>query len=93
MGTRITIDIHYGNSQVTNDDRYRAEDAACAVLDAKNITPAAAYAEYQRQWELLDDEDGMTGGAVIWVAARRAADLALTLGWANVDGAACSISC
>jgi hypothetical protein len=52
---------------------------------------AEAEAEYQRQWLELDDEAAMTGLALTWIEARQAADIALTEGWHNTDGASCSI--
>jgi hypothetical protein len=90
MTTQISINILHGSASVTDEDRERAEAAALKVLGA--VEPGAAYAEYQRQFEALDDENGMTGLAALWIAATKAADLALTEGWHNPNGAACSLS-
>ena len=90
MTTQIRIDIMHGLSSVGEEDRDRAEAAALEVLG--NVDPSAAYAEYQRQWEILDSRDGMTGLAALWVQASDAADLALTQGWHNPDGAHCEIA-
>jgi hypothetical protein len=90
MTTQISINILHGSASVTNEDRERAEAAALKVLGS--VEPGTAYAEYQRQWSDLDSTDDMTGLAALWIAAEKAADLALTDGWHNPDGAACSIS-
>ena len=70
----------------------RAAAAAEKVLDAAGANYAEAEAEFQRQLLELGDEGPMTGLALTWVEARKAADLALTEGWHNPDGASCSIS-
>jgi hypothetical protein len=98
----IQINVMYGNSSVGPDDEERARDAAARVLTDAGTTPAAAYAEFQRQWEALgaddapagtcQDYDSLTGLAAVWIEAERAADHALTLGWARPDGASCGIS-
>jgi len=85
----IGIEILYGNSSVGQDDRDRAVAAAERALG--NTDPAAAYAEYRAQWDAADSEDHMTGLAALWVSARQAADVALTAGWHDPNGAACSI--
>jgi hypothetical protein len=101
--TMLTINILHGGSNVETDDRERAEAAALAVLAAAHVTPQTAYAEFLRQWSWLETdeaieagkcqcEDDLTGVAAIWAEAERAADLALTDGWENPDGAACWIS-
>ena len=99
----LSINIRHGSRSVGDDDRSRAKDAALAVLDAAGVTPADAYTEFTRQWEALgsdeaadagrsQDYDNLTGVARIWGEAERAADMALTAGWANPDGASCGIS-
>lgn len=90
MTSHIRIDILHGSASVTDEDRERAEAAALKVLGS--VEPATAYAEFQRQFEILDDYQGMTGLAALWVSAEKAADLALTLGWYSPDGASCSIA-
>ena len=92
MTTHICIEILHGGSNVQEEDRERAEAAAMDVIEAAGTIPATAYAEYRRQWLKYDDEEAMTGAALIWVAAQNAADLALTAGWHNPAGAACAIS-
>lgn len=92
MGTQISIDIAHGGSNVDADDIHRAETAALAVIAEAGTTPAAAYAEFQRQWAEFDDYELLTGIAAVWVDAERAADCALTEGWANPDGAHCYIT-
>ena len=88
MTTQIGIDVLYGNGDVREDDRLRAEAAALAALG--EVSPEAAYAEYQRQHAELDGHD-MTGLALLWVRAAAAASTALTQGWANPAGATCTI--
>lgn len=89
--TRIAIDILHGNRSVTDEDRERAIDAAEAVLAAAETTRDLAAAEFRRQWEEFDDRDMLTGLARVWIEAEDAADLALTEGWANPDGASCAL--
>ncbi len=71
----------YGS--VDDADRRRATDAAEAVLRAAGVPAAAAEAAYQAQWQEFDDEDRMTGAALVWIEARQAADVALTSAWAD----------
>lgn len=86
----VSVNVLYGRTD--EEDRDRAAAAAVSVLDAAGVTIADAYAEYQRQWDDLDSTDDMTGLAALWVEAERAADIALTDGWARPDGASCSLS-
>lgn len=73
-------------------DKQRASDAAEAVLAAAGMTEDAAYAEYMRQWLEFDDEHRMSGAALTWIEARRAANAALTSTWADpAAGIICSI--
>jgi hypothetical protein len=90
--TQININILHGNRSVGDDDRSRAKDAALKALESASVTVADAYAEFQRQWAEFDDYGLMTGLAAVWIEAEQAADLALTAGWANPDGASCSLS-
>lgn len=88
----IAIEWNYGRPNTGADqDEARASAAAEKVLDDAGVDYAEAEAEYQRQWLEFDDEAPMTGLALIWIKARQAADLALTEGWYNTDGASCSI--
>lgn len=88
----VSINVMHGNSEVRDDDIYRAQDAAAAVFAMQSADEDECFAEFKRQWEALDSYDGMTGLAAIWVEAERAADRALTKGWADTSGASCSIS-
>lgn len=87
----IRIEIIEGHRYVQADDRDRAEEAAAKVLADAAANVAEAAAEYRRQWELYDDEAPMTGLARVWCDASRAADRALTEGWARPDGAPCTL--
>ena len=75
----------FRTSQVDAEDISRAREAAETVLAQRGVTAEAAYAAYQAQWLEFDDEDPMTGDALAWIAARQAADIAITAGWANED--------
>lgn len=89
----IAIEWTHGRPNTGADqDEARASAAAEKVLDDAGVDYAEAEAEYQRQWLEFDDEAPMTGLARVWIEARQAADLALTEGWHNVDGASCSIT-
>lgn len=72
-------------------DESRAEDAARAVFDKAGIDPMDAQAVYRDQWEEFDDEKPMTGLALIWVDATKAANVALTSTWEIKNRAECSI--
>lgn len=91
MGTQISLEIIFGGSQVDDDDRERAENAALAVIAAAGTTPEAAYAEYIRQIGEVDDYEAMAGLARVWTDAEAAADCALTEAWARPGGASCTI--
>jgi predicted chitinase len=88
----IGIEITYGASEVDNEDKWRAVHAAEAALEAAGVTEQAAYAAYCAQWMEHDDEARMTGDALAWVAAIRAANAALTQGWHRPGEAACSLT-
>ena len=87
--TKISIDIIAGSASVQPEDRERAEAAALRVLG--DADPAEAYDEYQRQFAVLDGIEGMTGLAALWERAEAAANIALTEGWHNPNGGACTI--
>lgn len=102
MNTQITINVLHGSASVQEDDRERAKAAALAVLSAYEwragqpqvIDPAEAYAAYMRH--MIDDDYICSPRDTIliaaWRAAEGAADRALTAGWHNPDGGACSIA-
>lgn len=87
----IVIEIVTGSAFVETEDKFRAQVAAEEFLAKAGIPEKAAEYEYQRQWEEFDVEDPMTGLALAWIEARRAADVALTQGWGDPDGASCEI--
>ncbi|MCW3477529.1 hypothetical protein [Limobrevibacterium gyesilva] len=99
----ISINVLHGLSNVTDDDKERARSAAQAVLNKAGVRAADAYVEFQRQWRELgtaeaaaggkvQHHDSLTGLAALWILAEQAADIALTEGWADPNGASCSIS-
>ena len=85
----LAIDIISGNSEVDDDDRQRAETAALKVLEGRD--PDEVFAEFKRQWAEFDDYSLLTGDARLWVDAERAANAALTEGWANPGNALCGL--
>ena len=91
MGIRISVEICSGNRDVTDDDIRRAEDAALRILDRSGRSVEEIYAEFRRQWEEFDDYSLLTGDARLWVDAERAANAALTEGWANPGNALCGL--
>ena len=88
----ITIEWNHGSpSRDADECEARARAAAEQVLDAAGVNYAEAEAEYQRQLLEFEDEDPMTGLALAWIEAGKAADIALTENWEDPDGASCSI--
>jgi hypothetical protein len=87
----ISLEVTHGSRSVDETDRDRAKRAAAEVCNRAGVIAADAAAEYRRQWEEYDDEAPMTGLALVWIEARQAADVALTEGWANPEGASCAI--
>jgi len=87
----ISIEIVYGARSVDDADRERAATAAVRILNEAGVSAAVAAAEFHRQWLLYYDDRRMTGLALVWIEARAAADIALTVGWADPDGASCTI--
>lgn len=88
----IAIDWTHGRPTTgADDDERRAIAAAERVLDAAGADYTEAESEYRRQWIEFDDQEAMTGLALLWIRARDAADIALTEGWRNSDGASCDI--
>ena len=79
------------SGRADDEDTDRAKLAAAQFLSNAGVTVADAAAEYRRQWQQFDDEKPMTGLARTWVDAGRAADLALTEGWADPNGASCNL--
>lgn len=86
---KIQIDVFFGSESARPEDRARAAAAALRVLG--DVDPAEAYAEYQRQFAVLDGIAGMTGLAALWERAEAEANIALTEGWHNPNGGACTI--
>lgn len=87
----ISVNIIYG-SFVDETDRDRARAAAEKILSDAGLSADSIFAEFQRQWLEFDDYDLMHGTALAWVKAEQAANIALTSGWSDPDGAHCSIS-
>lgn len=70
-------------------DEARAIAAAQAVLG--DADPAEAHRAYEQQLAQLGCDDGMTGLAELWRRAGAAADVALTDGWHDPEGASCTL--
>ena len=88
MTAHIAINISHGNASVKPDDIARAEKAALDYFAAEGVDPVAAQIEYRRQ---MDEESDYTGIAATFAEAEAAADLALTAGWHDTNGAFCEI--
>ena len=93
MFKSMHIGIEWNLGRGDAADESRAEDAALAVFQAADVNPTEAEADYMRQWAELDDEAGMTGLALTYIAARDAANVAATEGWARPEGGDVSILC
>ncbi|MEM6670545.1 MAG: hypothetical protein AAF661_15145 [Pseudomonadota bacterium] len=92
MHATIYVEWLFGRPATgAEEDEARAEAAAAAVLDATGKPYQTIHAEFSRQWEEAQDYEGLTGLAQTWVSAEKAADLALTEGWHNPNGASCSL--
>jgi hypothetical protein len=99
----ISVNVILGNAYVDDDDRDRARAAALAVLEAQGFTATGAFSAFVAEWAYLETQEAIDEGrcqtyddmlipaSLAWIEAERAANLALTEGWANPDGAACSI--
>ena len=72
-------------------DEARAIAAAESVLDDAGVSYEKAYSEFLRQLEKHGDPDKYDGLAALWLKAERAANIALTQGWHNPEGAHCYI--
>lgn len=83
----ILINITHGRADAA--DIGRAVLAAESVL--AGIDVVAAQAEFIQQMDDRGDADLLTDLAAKWHEAATAADLALTVGWADPDGASCDI--
>lgn len=93
MTSFIEIEWTHGRPhQGAPDDEARAEAEARRVFDEAGADPVDAFEAYKAQWLELDDEEPMTGLARVWIAARCAANIALTAGWHDPNGAGCDIS-
>jgi len=93
MSKDFSLSIVSGGQFANNEDRRRAKDAAAAVFASANALPLEAGAEYLQQLDADIARDDMTGLARVWLDAEQAADLALTEGWADPDGASCVLDC
>lgn len=87
------IAIEWISGRGNAEDESRAEDVALAVFKAAGVDPADAQSEYERQWIEFDDQGPMTGLALVWIKAERAANLAATETWDNPDGGYVTINC
>lgn len=81
------IDCNIVDGPATDADRERAREAAERVL--ADVDAAAAQTDWWNQIDAGADE--LTGLGAKWDEAERAANLALTQGWADEDGAHCEI--
>ena len=84
---RYNVTVCYQGHEVNASDVWRANDAAMAAFKAAGVIPADAVAAFRAQWAEFDCIDPMHGAALVYIAARSAADIALTEGWHNPEGA------
>lgn len=86
----IRIEISHGSQFVSDTDRSRALEAAIASLGA--VDAVGASAEYDRQIDAaMGDTSKMTGLAEAWDHVQSAANVALTKGGHDPDGAYCEV--
>lgn len=86
----IRIEISHGSQFASEADRQRAHEAAISAL--AGVDASAASDEYDRQVEIsLGDTSNLTGLAEVWDRAVSAANIALTRGWHDTDGAYCEV--
>jgi hypothetical protein len=78
----ISVQGHHC-SEVDDNDLQRAREAANAALTVAGVSASDAAAAYRSQWAEYDDESKMHGAALAWIEAAKAADVAVTDGWAN----------
>lgn len=92
---RISIEWDTGRPQTgADEDERRAAHVAEAILDALNVDYQAAQAAYDAQMDVdhdPDENDPQTALARVWSQAQSAANVALTEGWYNPNGAYCTI--
>jgi hypothetical protein len=93
MGFEICIDWLYGCPSDPGADEVRAKAAARRVFDRAGISGYAAQLSYQDQGGLFGDEAKMKGDALVWLAARAAANKAAVLHRADPGSAGVSIEC
>lgn len=86
----LNLNFTHGAQFATQEDIDRAIEAADDIFRQYGADPQAAYVAYRAQRD--SDVDVLTGLADVWACAELAADLALTEGWPNPDGAAVYLS-
>jgi hypothetical protein len=93
MSFEICIDWLYGCPSDPGADEVRAKAAARRVFDRAGVNGYAAQLSYQDQGGLFGDEATMKGDAMVWLAARAAANKAAVIHRADPDSAGVSIEC
>ena len=92
MNIRYTIEITHGHNYVSQDDRYRAENAIDEALAAEGITTTAEFAAcldaFIARSECEPCNDAL---ADKYDRIRSAGDIALTFGWVHTDDAGLSL--
>lgn len=91
MAPRFEIEITMGSRFVSEDDIARAEQAAAEALATMGVLTAEQariaqdiYREILRSGQLLPDDN-------IWLRATGAANIALTQGWRDPNGASAQL--
>ena len=85
----MKIRITHGSQYVTQEDQDRALAAAQKAFGTQ-WPEDEAYASYQRQTRWTPGHSCCAAGGA-WHHAERAADIALTQGWEDIDGASCEL--
>lgn len=86
----IRLEINHGSQFVSQADRDRALEAAVAALGS--VDPISAATEYDQQINAaMGDTSKLTGLAEAWDHVQSAANVALTKGWHDPDGAYCEV--
>lgn len=87
--TQINLETQGGTPR--EEDIDRAIAAAESVLDAAGVNYELAYSDYLHKEKYVGNPDEYDGPAALWLKAQSAADIALTQGWHDTEGAHCFI--
>lgn len=89
MGLKLKIEIDTGARYVTEADIDRARTAAMQKAAESGITDADAARKAMTEYEAMVEAGEV--GRCAWDDIQSAANIALTEGWHNPEGAYCSV--